>query len=173
MTASKLQPSLLAGLFIGVLSALPIISAGNCLCCLWVVSGGVLAAYLLQQDQPTPIESGDGAIVGLLAGLVGAVLASLLAIPIQMMMGPLSADIFRRIAEQAGDAPPEFRTAIEQLAAGSVGVVAVFIGLVFNLIFFSVFGLLGGLLGQALFKRSAPPPPIPAFLDPTRPSHEG
>lgn len=167
MTASKLQPALLAGVFIGVLSALPIISAGNCLCCLWVVSGGVLAAYLLQQNQATPIDSGDGAIVGLLAGLVGAVLASLLAIPIQMVMGPMSADMFRRIAEQAGDAPPEFRTLLEQFATGSVGVVAVLVGLVFNLIFFSVFGLLGGLLGQAFFRKSTPPP-VPSFLEPTR-----
>jgi hypothetical protein len=171
MNASKLQPSLLGGLFIGVLSALPIISAGNCLCCLWVVSGGVLAAYLLQQNQAAPLEAGDGAIVGLLAGLVGAVLASLLAIPIQMVMGPLSADMFRRIADQTADAPPELRSFLDQLGSGSLGAVAIVLGLVMNLVFFSVFGLLGGLLGQALFKKSTPPP-VPAFLDPTRPSHE-
>src|SRR5690606_26155599 len=128
MNASKLQPSLLGGLFIGVLSALPIISAGNCLCCLWVVSGGVLAAYLLQQNQAAPLEAGDGAIVGLLAGLVGAVLASLLAIPIQMVMGPLSADMFRRIADQAADAPPELRSVLDQLGGGSLGVMAILLG---------------------------------------------
>ena len=33
----------LGGLFIGVLSALPIVGAANCCCCLWVVSGGALA----------------------------------------------------------------------------------------------------------------------------------
>jgi hypothetical protein len=171
MTASKLQPSLLGGLFIGVLSALPIISAGNCLCCLWVVSGGVLAAYLLQQNQAAPIEAGDGAMVGLFAGLMGAVVASLLAIPIQMIMGPLSADMFRRIADQAAEAPPELRSFLDQMGSGGIGVVAMLFGLVINVVFFSVFGLLGGLLGQALFKKS--PPPLPAFLDSTRPSHEG
>ncbi len=72
MPASKLQPALLGGLFIGVLSALPIISVGNCLCCMWVIGGGVLAAYLLQQNQAAPISSSDGAMTGLLAGLVGA-----------------------------------------------------------------------------------------------------
>ena len=44
-TPPKLQPALFGGLFIGVLSALPIISAGNCLCCMWVVAGGMLATY--------------------------------------------------------------------------------------------------------------------------------
>ena len=42
----------IGGLVIGVLSALPFISAGNCCCCLWFVTGGVLAAYLMQQNQP-------------------------------------------------------------------------------------------------------------------------
>ena len=65
MPASKLQPALLGGLFIGVLSALPIISAGNCFCCMWVIGGGVVAAYLLQQNQAAPIASADGAITGI------------------------------------------------------------------------------------------------------------
>ena len=56
----------------GALSALPLISAGNLCCCLWLVSGGVVAAYVLQQNQETPITPGDGALAGLLAGIVGA-----------------------------------------------------------------------------------------------------
>jgi len=56
-----------------VLSALPIVGAANACCCLWVVSGGLLAAYLLQQDRQQPITAGDGAIVGLLAGISGAI----------------------------------------------------------------------------------------------------
>jgi hypothetical protein len=50
---------------------------GNCLCCAWVILGGMLATYLLQQAQPGPVEGVDGAVVGLLAGLVGAIVASL------------------------------------------------------------------------------------------------
>lgn len=168
MTASKLQPTLLAGLFIGVLSALPVISAGNCLCCLWVVSGGVLAAYLLQQNQDWPIEAGDGAIVGLLAGIVGAFVASAVSIPIAMVMGPITGDWLQQISQSAGDAPPELRDLIEQLGSGGLGGVAIVLGLLLNLVFFSVFGLLGGLLGQAIFKKTVPPPPpTPSFLEPT------
>ena len=47
MPSSKLQPALYGGLLLGVLSALPIISLGNCACCLWVLAGGAMAAYLL------------------------------------------------------------------------------------------------------------------------------
>ena len=49
------QPALIGGLVMGVLSALPIISAGNVCCCLWVVSGGAIAAYLFQQERAAPI----------------------------------------------------------------------------------------------------------------------
>jgi hypothetical protein len=86
-----------------------------------------------------------------------------------MLMGPLSADVFRQMAEQASEAPPELRSLLEQFGSGQVGAAAILVSLVFSLIFFSVFGLLGGLLGQALFKKTAPPaPPLPAFLDPMR-----
>ena len=40
------QPALVGGLVMGVLTALPIISAGNLCCCLWVLSGGAVAAYM-------------------------------------------------------------------------------------------------------------------------------
>ena len=66
-----LQPALVGGVIMGVLSALPFVAGGNLCCCLWVVSGGAIAAYLFQQNQSTPIATGDGALVGLLAGLIG------------------------------------------------------------------------------------------------------
>ncbi len=46
LAAPCYTPALLGGLFIGMLSALPIVSVGNCCCCLWMIGGGVLAAYL-------------------------------------------------------------------------------------------------------------------------------
>ena len=59
ITTSKTNPVLVGGLVMGVLSALPIISAGNLCCCLWIISGGLVAAYVLQQNQPTPITPAD------------------------------------------------------------------------------------------------------------------
>src|SRR5262245_29076718 len=75
--AHKMLPALLGALFIGVLSSLPIVSMGNLCCCLWVVSGGVLAAWVMQQNTPRPVTNGEGAVVGVLAGCVGSVLVLL------------------------------------------------------------------------------------------------
>ena len=76
MNQSQLQPVVFGGLFIGVLSALPVVELGNCVCCLWIVGGGMLTAYLLQRDRAEPLQLGEGAVGGLMAGLAGAVVFS-------------------------------------------------------------------------------------------------
>ena len=172
MTASKLQPALLGGLVIGTLSTLPVINMGNCLCCAWVILGGVLATYLLQQAQPTPVDGVDGALTGLLAGLVGAVVGSLLAIPIQMIMGPMGADFMRGVLDQADDLPPEMRETFQSFARGGAGGVLMVLSFLVSLVINAIFGAIGGALGTLLFKPTMPPPappPIPGFADPARP----
>ena len=54
-----MMPALLGGLFIGVLSALPIVGICNC-CCLWIVGGGVLAAYLAAAESPGVADAVTG-----------------------------------------------------------------------------------------------------------------
>ena len=80
-----LQAPLLGGLFIGVLSALP---AVNCCCCLWIVCGGVLAAYLDQQNDPRPITAGRGAWNGFLAGVIGAVVWLAVSMALDVVLAP-------------------------------------------------------------------------------------
>ena len=82
------QSVLLGGLFLGVLSALPIISAANC-CCLWTLTGGIITAYLAQQEQREPLRLLDGARLGLLAGLTGAVVWLFAAAVVDVFMSPL------------------------------------------------------------------------------------
>jgi hypothetical protein len=156
MDSGRLQPALLGGLLIGVLSALPIVSAGNCCCCLWVISGGALAAYLRQQNLPIQITAAEGALVGLLAGLIGGVAATILSIPIEMVAGPFQRQIVERILSSNADFPPELRDAMERAAMGG-GMWA--LKLVTNIVTGVIFGLLGGLLGAAIFKTTPPPPP--------------
>jgi hypothetical protein len=158
--APKLQPALFGGLFIGVLSALPLINLGNC-CCLWVIGGGMLATYLMQQNHPYPIAAADGALVGLLAGLVGGVLGTLLSIPVEMMMGPFQRQIMERVLASNPDIPAETRNMLENM---NVGAALTAIKLVFSVCIGLVFGMLGGLLGVALFKKKDLPPP-PGTVD--------
>ena len=156
MDSGRLQPALYGGLVIGVLSALPIVSVGNCCCCLWVVAGGALATYLRQQNSPYALPASEGALVGLLAGLVGGVVAAVLSIPLQAMTGGMQQQILERVISSNPDMPSEIRDAVERVATGSaLRTAGLLIGIVVDL----VFGMLGGLLGVAMFKKNPPPPP--------------
>ena len=169
MTPAKLQPALLAGVAIGVLSALPVVNMVNACCCAWVLFGGGLAAYLMQQNHPEPITTGDGAVVGLLAGLFGAVVGTLLSIPLTLMMGPFQGQMVERVLESARDMPPEARRILESMRGGA----AIGIGLVFSFLMMAtagaIFGLIGGLLGALMFRKNTPPPAPPpdGFQPPT------
>src|SRR5262245_34551766 len=153
------QPALIGGLVMGVLSALPLISAGNICCCLWVICGGAVAAYVYQQNLSEPITPGDGALVGLLAGLIGAVVQFAISIPIGLLVAPMERAFMQRALEMAGTMPPEMRDMIEkygnpdmQLGPGfmilrrlAALVVWVFVG--------GIFSTIGGLVGAMIFQK--------------------
>ncbi len=165
---SYVQPALIGGAVMGVLSALPLISAGNVCCCLWIVSGGVVAAYVLQQNQAAPIATGDAALAGLLAGIAGAFIHLVLAIPIDIVMAPLQRAMTQRFLEMAGSMSPEMRDMFDRVSSSNVelsaGIILLRRVLVFLFMLFlgGIFSTLGGLFGAALFRKSPPPAVIDA-----------
>ena len=146
---------------LGVLSALPFVFIGNLCCCLWVVIGGGVAAYLLQQTLEGPISTADAAIVGLLAGIIGAFVHYILSIPIEILIAPMERSLLQRISDMAGPMPPEFRQLLETAVGQRTNVVRIIvvqtIGLFFWLFVDAIFATLGGLLGAAIFRRQAAP----------------
>jgi hypothetical protein len=165
MAPAKTQPALLGGLAIGVLSALPVISLANC-CCAWILFGGALAAYLMQQNHSEPVNAGDGAIVGLLAGIVGAFVWLVLFIPMSLVMSPFQSSIIQRMLASANDMPPEVRAVLEGMRSGGgigIGIVFFFFVMLFVSSFFS---MIGGLFGALIFRKNTPPPPPPPIPPP-------
>ena len=155
MDSGRLQPALFGGLFI--------VNLGNCCCCLWVVAGGALAVYLRQQNTPYAVNSSEGALMGLLAGLIGGVVAALIAIPLMAVMGPFQQQMIERILNSRADIPEESRDMIEKMMRRNAGfgAIAFVMGLMWHVVVGTVFGMLGGLLGVAMFKKDLPPPPPP------------
>jgi hypothetical protein len=146
------QAVLLGGLFIGVLSALPIISVGNC-CCLWILTGGAIAAYFAQEEEARPFGLMDGARVGFRAGLFGALVWLLASIAINRLIAPLQENTADLMVRNATDMPPEVRAWLDSLGSNA-GTAAVVGGFLFQLFVATPFAALGGLLGTAVFGRS-------------------
>jgi len=161
-----MQPVLLGGLFIGVLSALPIVQLCNC-CCLWIVGGGVLAAYLQQQNQPAPLNVTGGARVGLIAGIVGAFVWLLISQALDAVMAPLQQRLADELLRSASDIPPNVRAWLESARAEGSG--GYMFGFMLLLICGSIASALGGAVGAAYFRNDVPPalggpiapPPLP------------
>jgi len=159
---AKTQPALLGGVTIGVLSALPVINFANC-CCAWILFGGALAAYLMQQNHPEPIGIGDGAIVGLLAGLIGAFVWVIVSVPITMAMAPFQAAMTQDVLSSARDLPPEMREFFERFSGSPTIGLGLLLGFFVMLVVSTLFGMVGGLFGALMFRKEQPliPPPIP------------
>lgn len=168
MNQSQLQPVVFGGLFIGVLSALPVVSLGNCACCLWIVGGGMLTAWLLQRDRAEPLALGEGAMSGLLAGVAGSVVYVAVSIPISIVTAPFQRRMMEFVMDSQSDVPPEVREMLESFGAEGM-IASIAIGFVSMLIAGLIFATLGGMLGALLFRPSPPAPPYPAAPAPPAP----
>ncbi len=168
----KWQPALLGGLFIGVLSALPIISAGNLCCCLWIIGGGIIAAYLVQVNSPTAMTTGDGAVAGLIAGVSGAAVYAVVSIPIKLLMAPFEVRFAERILESTPDVPDAFRGFLRPEVTGVSLVFSTVFGFFVMLVLGMVFSTIGGMIGAVIFSGGKPtlmPPTAPPYQPPYEP----
>ncbi len=163
----RYQPALLGGVFIGVLSSLPVVNIVNTCCCLWVVVGGVLTAYLQQQNRPDALDAAEAALGGLIAGLIGA----LISVPISALVA-MSGDMQGQLQTMIDQwqMPPDVRDRLTGLMSGPRLVV---LTAAITVPTYAVFGLLGGLLGAALFRKRTPPAtPPPAPIVPAGPGDD-
>lgn len=151
---ARFQPALLGGLFIGVLSALPIIGLANC-CCLWVILGGMLTVYLEQQNTPAPVETSSAALSGLIAGAIGGVISSLAGIlTLRMAGGGNPQEAIEQALSSIPNMPAETGEMIRSIMQGPT---LALVSLAVTVPLYAVFGMLGALLGTAIFRKKGTP----------------
>ena len=159
---TKLKPALIGGVVIGVLSVIPFVSAANLCCCLWAILGGMLATYLYVKNSPTPASAGDGAVLGVIAGAIGAVISIILGIPISLAMGPVMRDMIVSLMHNVD--PRQAEIMRQQFEAQGNAIAPLIIQSLIGAGLLFVFAILGGLLGVPIFeKRKGAPPPPPTF----------
>jgi hypothetical protein len=143
------QSALLGGLFIGVLSALPIVNVANC-CCLWIIGGGLIASYLTLDDAQ-PMTVGRGARAGLLAGVIGAFIWLFASMALNAVVAPLQERMVDAMIRNAQDMPPDVRAWLENIGNRASSPLRYLLGFLFHLCGGIVFATLGGVLGAIFF----------------------
>lgn len=153
--------ALIGGAGAGILSGIPVVS---CLCCLWIIGGAMLAAYLLAKDSPIALTAGDGAIVGVFTGIVAVVVQAI----INFLFRPFNREVFRRMMERFAEYAEEMPPGIGDFLEGGstqVSVPAFLIGILGSAIVFSALGALGGIIGISLFGKKFLPSKTEGVID--------
>lgn len=147
------MPALLGGAAAGLLSGIPYV---NCLCCLWIIGGAALAAYLLWKDSPIVLSSGDGALVGAFAGILAAFIRALISIPFRPMDEVLAKKIMEYFADYFNQMPAQLSDLMNQ-GNEPVSPAMIFGGLLFSAALCAALGALGGVIGIALCGKKTRP----------------
>jgi hypothetical protein len=152
-----LTPALAAGAALGLISSLMALLSSVGLgilqvgCCLWLLGCPILGAYLLNKQRPGTLNYGDGALVGVLTGVFGTLISTVLGIPIRLMMTAQLQQASEQI--QNSQMPPAIKEFVLQMTAPGINVTVLLVGLVIGLILNSIFGAAGGSLGVAILNR--------------------
>jgi hypothetical protein len=172
---NKLRSALLGGALIGVISGVPGLNLLNCCCCAGIMLGGFFAVYAYRgefTDEMPPMESSDALILGIIAGIIGAVGASLVTGIFNLVFGPLEEKLLRgfwdklvqRLEEQGnipGGSVEDLRSQLDRSMAEARSFGGMLRGLVFALILYPIFGMLGALIGYGFLRKKPVAPAHP------------
>lgn len=163
---NKLRVALISGAVISLVSAIPGLNLINCCCCAGIILGGVLAVYLYKQEHvegAPAMESSDGLILGITAGVISAFTTTLLNLLIMTLFGDVASEFLRSFTEQIlenANLPPETIDQLRSQIDASMAEASTFMGvmkeLLLNLLIHPLFAMLGGLIGYSIFKPKKP-----------------
>jgi Na+/proline symporter len=140
----------------------------NLCCCLWAIIGGAVAAYMLIKRSPTlRVMNGEGAMAGLLAGIVASLLFLVIAVPriVKSWDEVIGEMIAKGEAMNDPASQESIKRMVEFIQNNSV-LSAVLVWLIFALLMMG-FATLGGLIGVAIFEKRKNQPYPPQWPPPT------
>jgi hypothetical protein len=150
MDQKSLTAAGIAGLAIGLLSGLPLISALNCLLCAPIWGGGMLAVWLYKRNSGAlSVDNSKGTVLGLIAGLIGGLIAGVLG----LLTSGGTAAVISGMQSQIESMPAEQQEMMRQIITMISDPSTQIIGLVCNLVLFAILGAIGGVIGAAVFGK--------------------
>ena len=167
----KLRSAIIGGLLIGMISGIPGLSLLNCCCCAGILLGGALSVYFYKQEftsEMPPLESSDALILGIVSGIIGAIITTILSASISLLIGPAETKLVSGFMEKIlqkledrGSLPPgtidNVRDQFEQAIKEGTTLGGVLRSLIYALILYPIFSMLGGLIGFGIFGKRKPP----------------
>ncbi|MFN0156580.1 MAG: hypothetical protein ACKVRP_00745 [Bacteroidota bacterium] len=155
---SKLMPAVYGGIVMGVISGIPFLNFINCLCCAGVLLGGFLAVFFYNKDLASDmaLTNGDALQLGALAGVIGAVVGTLIGAILIYTVGNISGEAMYGLVYDFYDSmglidqmSPDQLDQLETMKADELSMT----NIISAFIIYPLFGLLGGLIGYSVYKK--------------------
>lgn len=150
------QYSILVGAIVTAILSTSYLGLINMICCLGVIVGGAVAAQQFTSRTGASLSAGDGAVLGALAGVGGAVLAAFLDLllrPVGLDSRSINEGVMENVMQ--GMQGVEGQEGLMQGFQGG-GPMMFVVSLVFSVVLYAIFGAIGGAIGAAIFGQDEP-----------------
>lgn len=145
-TKFLLLTSLIVGVLTALLSSIPLVSAVNCLLCGWFWMGGIFGVWLYRNLTKETLTTGKAVVMGLVAGLIAAVLTTVLGLIFSGNTVPITPEQMQQLEEAMGESAKIFEDPTT----------LTLIGAAISLVLYPIFTAIGGAIGAAIFKPKQP-----------------
>ncbi|HMQ79697.1 MAG TPA: hypothetical protein PKE39_11245 [Ignavibacteria bacterium] len=158
---SKFTPVLISTFVMVFISIFPVLNILNLLCCAGIILGGAAGTwyYARQLEKAGQfIQNKDGIMVGLLAGIISAIVYVIYSTTIMMIAKQNPVELVYKMTEQWGfSIPPEsekmLRTVYEDYQKNGFSPIMIGVELFSRIVSHCIFGPIGGLLVASIFNK--------------------
>ena len=158
---SKFTPVIISTAIMTLISVFPILNFLNLLCCAGILLGAFAGTSFYAKKLSAAgniIQFKDGAAIGLFSGLLTALLVTLINTLIMMLSSQNPIPEIYKLVDQFGyTLPPEAEKLLKKISdeynMHGFSITITLINFVMDLIFFPLFGFLGGILSASIFAK--------------------
>ncbi len=140
----------------------PFIPFLNLACCVVPLVGALVAVAIYRGSVPPPaLTNNDGIVLGTMTALIGTGIYAATVVPLVLFVGSVFGGILGHMVPTLSEIPESIRRLLEGIFSNAANIMGfiLLIKIIGHLALSLIFGILGGLLGVALFRRSVPPRP--------------
>ena len=158
---SKFTPVLISSFLMVFISIFPVLNMLNLLCCAGIILGGAAGTwyYARQLEKAGQfIQNKDGIMIGLLAGIISAIVYVIFSTTIMMIAKQNPVELVYKMTEQWGfSIPPEsekmLRTVYEDYQKNGFSPIMIGVELFSRIVSHCIFGPIGGLLVASMLNK--------------------
>jgi len=150
----KWKVIIIGGAITGLASLVPVI---NLACCLIPFLGAIVAVAIYSSSIPPPVlNNNEGVVLGAMTGIIGSALYAVLIIPLVIILGNTIGRYLGQVIPDVADVPARLQPLVQGLLAhfGSILAVIVIFKILSQLALSLIFGILGGVVVIAIFRRT-------------------